>query len=637
MVAWLVAAGLAFGVSEEAKAAVGEWVANPVLAGNTTLTEWAAFVKRRTPAVEVPATAETWAHQASVVRNRFLDEVVYRGTPNQWRDTAPRVEWAGEVRRGKGYRIRKLRYEAVPGLWVPALLYEPDNLTGKVPAVLNVNGHVGPPGKAIEEDQIRSINLVKRGIVSLHPEWLSFGELNHKDLAHNNLAYLDVCGVSGLSVFYRAMQGGLDVLAAHPSVDTNRIAMTGLSGGGWQTILLSSLDTRVALAAPNAGYASVITRTEYPPDIGDLEQVPTDFLRVGDYTHLTALLAPRPALLIYNDKDECCFRADHMKPSVYDPAFPVYALHGRTDAFEFYVNSDPGTHNYGKDNREQFYRFVIKHFGLGGDAAELPTDGEILKPEELNVGIPDNNATFGSLADELAKSLPTNPAPTKGYRAWRRDALDRLKSVLRYESVKGTATLESAEERAGLRARRYRFEAGEWSLPLVVIDVLQVKPAGTTILLADEGKATLGEMAAAHLANGERVILMDVLFTGECLPNKDALWQHVMMVHATGARVLGLQAAQIAAVAAFAGEELTARKVGVHAKGWNTAVAALAFAALHRQDLARLTTEDAPESFRQLIGQRADYKKCPALFCFGLLREFEVSDLAALCSGREAR
>jgi hypothetical protein len=168
-----------------------------------------------------------------------------------------------------------------------------------------------------------------------------------------------------------------------------------------------------------------------------------------------------------------------------------------------------------------------------------------------------------------------------------------------------------------------------------VIDAVQARPAGTTILLADEGKATLGGTVAAHLDKGERVILVDVLFTGECLSNKDVLWQHVMMVHATGARVLGVQAAQIAAVAAFAREELSARKVGVHAKGWNAAVAALAYGALHREGLARLTTEDAPESFKALIGQRVDYKKCPALFCFGLLREFEVSDLAALCSGKE--
>src|SRR5207244_13432063 len=41
----------------------------------------------------------------------------------------------------------KLRYEAVPGMWIPALLYEPSVLTKKVPVALHVNGH-DPTGKA---------------------------------------------------------------------------------------------------------------------------------------------------------------------------------------------------------------------------------------------------------------------------------------------------------------------------------------------------------------------------------------------------------------------------------------------------------------------------------------------------------
>jgi hypothetical protein len=30
----------------------------------------------------------------------------------------------------------------LPGLWVPVPLYEPEDLSGKAPAVLNVNGHI---------------------------------------------------------------------------------------------------------------------------------------------------------------------------------------------------------------------------------------------------------------------------------------------------------------------------------------------------------------------------------------------------------------------------------------------------------------------------------------------------------------
>src|SRR5205823_7163695 len=141
------------------------------------------------------------------------------------------VEWGDTIRTSGGYSIRKLRYEVLPGIQIPALLYEPDHLEGRVPAVLNVNGHVGAPGKAIEYEQIRCINLAKRGMLALHPEWFNCGELADAEFTHNRLAYLDLCGCSGLAVFYLAMRRGLDLLADHPHAGRDRLAMTGLSGG----------------------------------------------------------------------------------------------------------------------------------------------------------------------------------------------------------------------------------------------------------------------------------------------------------------------------------------------------------------------------------------------------------------------
>ena len=56
--------------------------------------------------------------------------------------------------------------------------------------------------------------------------------------------------VTGSGIFYPALKRGLDVLLQHRNADPQRVAVTGLSGGGWQTIVLSALDTRVTLSVP---------------------------------------------------------------------------------------------------------------------------------------------------------------------------------------------------------------------------------------------------------------------------------------------------------------------------------------------------------------------------------------------------
>src|SRR4029079_11680479 len=109
---------------------------------------------------------------------------------------ARRVEWLDTIAGGPGYRIKKLRFEAIPGLWVPALLYEPEKLKGRVPVVLNVNGH-DSKGKPAPHKQIRCINLAKRGMLALNTEWLGMGQLQGDGFKHNRMSQLDLCGTSG--------------------------------------------------------------------------------------------------------------------------------------------------------------------------------------------------------------------------------------------------------------------------------------------------------------------------------------------------------------------------------------------------------------------------------------------------------
>ena len=330
---------------------------------------------RRVTPLKAPASAREWTTEAQRIRRHLLDDVVFHGWPSEWVNSPPRFEEAGAVEGTEGYRATRLRYEIVPGYFSSAVLYEPADLKGKVPAILNVNGHVGPIGKAVEYKQKRCINFAKRGMIALNLEWIGYGELAGKENDHSYAGHLDLVGANGVGLFYLAMRRGLDYLDRHPNVDRSRLGVTGLSGGGWQTITLSALDERVAVSVPVAGFSALEVAIEHPEYVGnDIEQNPTDFRDGQDYAHLAAMRAPRPTLLIYNAEDDCCFRSGIVRRGVFDDILPFFRLAGKERALRYHENDDPGTHNYQLDNRLQAYRFFSEHFGLPPIDRELNVD-----------------------------------------------------------------------------------------------------------------------------------------------------------------------------------------------------------------------------------------------------------------------
>src|SRR5947209_8011448 len=144
--------------------------------GNHRSCGWNGRWSRSSSCQSPGATSRSARQEIAGRRAETLAKVVFRGEAAAWRDTATKVDWLGTIEGGPGYRIKKLRYQVVPGLWAPALLYEPEKLAGKVPVVLNVNGHDGK-GKAADYKQIRCINEAKRGIIDLNLEWFGMGQL----------------------------------------------------------------------------------------------------------------------------------------------------------------------------------------------------------------------------------------------------------------------------------------------------------------------------------------------------------------------------------------------------------------------------------------------------------------------------
>lgn len=599
-------------------------LAEPVLAPNQATVEVKVFTGSRVPAVEIPKTSEEWERSAAATRRRVLDEIVLRGEAASWRDAKTRIEWLDEIS-ADGYRIRKLRYEAIPGLWIPALLYEPEGLSGKVPAVLNVNGHDRDDGKAADYKQIRSINQAKRGLLALNVEWIGMGQLNTPGFSHYKINQLDLLGTSGVALHYLAQKRAIDLLLAHPNADPERLAVTGLSGGGWQTIFIGSLDERVALANPVAGYSSFVTRAQFPaPDLGDSEQTPSDLATVADYTHLTAMRAPRPTLLTHNARDTCCFKAEYALPPLLHAARPAFRLFDRPDALRSHVNQDPG-HNYGQDNREAFYR-MLRDFFFAGSEDELPTaeidvSAEIRTGEQLAVPLPEDNLDIRRIAMRLAAELPARSTPT-------RRELQAITRTPRYD-VEAQPVGEPFD--AGFPARRLRLRmSGDWTVPAV--EIAPPNASETVVLFADGGRASVSGEAREHLAQGRRVVAIDPYFFGESRPEpKDWLWS--LLIAAVGERPLGIQAGQIAAATRWARSE-HGGTVRLHAVGPRTSLAALIAAALEPDAAAAVEVEESFESLAEIIERDLDARDAPELFCFGLLERFELDGIRELIRPR---
>jgi len=511
-------------------------------------------------------------------------------------------------------------------MWIPALLYIPDKLTGKVPVMLAVNGHEAA-GKAVGYKQIRCINLAKRGMLVLNVEWFGMGQLRQPGYRHGCMNQLDLCGTSGLAPFYLAMSRGLDVLLAHDNADPKRVAVSGLSGGGWQTIVLSSLDTRVTLANPVAGYSGFRIRLrDHFKDLGDSEQTPVDLATLADYTHLTALRAPRPTLLTYNVKDECCFEAGYALPPLLAAARPVFKLFDKESALRSHVNHDPGTHNFEKENREVLYKAIGDYF-YGGDRTfdpkEIPCGAEVKKADDLAVELPKDNASFHTLAKGLAKALPRGKADRKAL-------ADVVKSA-RYEVE--AKEIETKEEK-GTKAIFWKLSLGKkWTVP--VVELVRGQPEKTAILINDAGRKADPVNAERLLKAGYRVLAVDVFYFGEARMEKD--WLFALLVSAVGDRPLGIQASQLAAVARWSGNQHKSKSVQVTAIGPRLSLAALVAAALEPEALGGLELDGCRKSLKEVIEENRTVDQMPEMFCFGLLERFDIARLIDLVKPRQVK
>ncbi len=126
-------AGYAHAQSDSVR--VGATLGEEILAPQTAEYELKVHLIRRVASPPRPSSAAQWTAEAQRLRARML-ATAFHGWPPDWVNSPPKFEDLGVFATGTGYRLRKLRYEVVPGLQSTAILYEPENMQRKMPAIL---------------------------------------------------------------------------------------------------------------------------------------------------------------------------------------------------------------------------------------------------------------------------------------------------------------------------------------------------------------------------------------------------------------------------------------------------------------------------------------------------------------------
>jgi dienelactone hydrolase len=607
----------------------------PVQPTAVTAYQLQKYQMRHIPKLVPPATAAQWTAEAARIRQHILNDIAFHGWPKEWINSSPQFEQTGVIETSHGYRIRKFRYEVVPGLKSTALLYEPDSIKGRAPAILNLVGH-DQQGNLVEYEQKRCINFAKRGIVALSLGWFGYGELNQPENNHDFGAHLDLVGSNALGFFYLIAHRGLDYLSSLPEVDTTRIGVTGLSGGGWQTLMMSAFDERVSAAAEVAGFGSMETNLTRPTDTDEIEEDATDLVRDLDYPFFVALRAPRPTLLMHNAQDDCCFLAPLVKPYVYDQILPFFKLYGAGDSLQWHENFDPGTHNYQLDNRQQAYAFFTDQFHLPANTKEIPSDREIRTTEELAGDLPKDNLTVWGLARRLGEQIqrPAIPAPGKERDAWVQAQRNRLKSTIRLSmaTLDGSWRLASTRK-PGLHSYAYRFDFsnGLSATGIWVAGSNSLSDAPATIVISDKGYKATAANVAERVNRGEQVLALEPLLFGSMSPDEGDQGYWEMLVASSGDRPLGLEVNQLLGVAKSF-REISKQKVRVETEGIRGQVVALIAAAVEPDLFSEVQSNEVMDSLRFLLDSPVPYRSAADLFCLDFYEYFDIDSLTALAS-----
>ena len=388
---------------------------SPLLAALVISAAAAADVRQREPKdlngyfpFSPPASLSEWDARRDYVRRQIL---VAEGLWPMPARTPLNPVIHGKVE-GDGFTVEKVYFESAPGFFVTGSLWKPAKITGKVPAVLFAHGHWKDARLALTEpDKVRQeiaiggerfekggrsifqslcIQLARMGCIVWQWDMLSDSDSVQfsRELVHtfaqqrpeanktenwglySPQAESNLQSIMGLQTLNAVR--GLDFVLSLPEVDARRVAITGASGGGTQTMLLSAIDDRIALSFPCVMVSTAMQ--------GGCTCENASLLRIDTgNVEFAGLFAPKP--LGMNSANDW---TKEMAAKGFPELQKLYELHGKKDNV-FLLRGEHFQHNYNAVTRSAFYTFLNKHFKLGGPSPVIERDYEPLTREQLTV------------------------------------------------------------------------------------------------------------------------------------------------------------------------------------------------------------------------------------------------------------
>ena len=217
------------------------------------------------------------------------------------------------------YKVEKIVFESRPNYYVTANMYVPLNILPPFPAVLFVLGH-SQNGKAHPKYQKYCATLAANGIAVLIFDCAGQGERDeYVDIKTGKRTIGRACrmhGVAGDPVYLTGKNFGgyrlgdavraLDYLTSREEIDKNSIGVTGMSGGGWESLWLAAIDKRIKAVYSGVYTTTLLRRIENRAADAepDPEQDPFGFIGENmDIGDVIMASAPAAVALCILDKD----------------------------------------------------------------------------------------------------------------------------------------------------------------------------------------------------------------------------------------------------------------------------------------------------------------------------------------------